>query len=78
MDDVIRKYKASGDWRVLRDELNLGPNTDLSGEDIFYVNISGNDTRFSFDMPNGREAGVIEGEWVPGGLTKNGVPEAAL
>lgn len=79
MDAVITKYKAQGnDWTVLRDELNLGSNTDLSGEEIYYIKIDGNDSRFSFDVPNGNEGGAIVGEWVPGGYTKNGTTEAAL
>lgn len=79
MDEVITKYKASGnDWKVLRDELNLGSSTNLSGEEIYYVKIDGNDSRFNFDIPNGNEGGAIAGEWIPGGYTKNGVAEAAL
>jgi hypothetical protein len=79
MDAVIAKYKAQGnDWKVLRDDLNLGPTTDLSGEEIYYIKISGDDPRFTYDMPNGNEGGAIVGEWVPGGYTKNGTTEAAL
>ncbi|KOY87185.1 hypothetical protein AD998_14445 [bacterium 336/3] len=79
MDAVIAKYKASGnDWKVLRDELNLGHTTDLSLEEIYYIKVDGADPRFNFEVPNGNEAGAIIGEWVPGGYTKNGVMEAAL
>src|SRR5690606_33656561 len=79
MDNVIAKYKAQGyDWTVLRDELNLGSTTNLATEEIYYIKINGNDSRFSFDMPNGNEGGAIVGEWVPGGYTKNGTAEAAL
>jgi len=79
MDAVIANYKAQGnDWTVLRDELNLGSNTNLANEEIYYIKINGNDSRFSFDVPNGNEGGAIVGEWVPGGYTKNGTAEAAL
>ncbi len=79
MDGVIAKYKANGnDWRVLRDELNLGSTTNLEGEEIYYVWISPNDARFTYDVPNGNEAGAIYDEWMPGGKTKNGTTEAAL
>jgi hypothetical protein len=79
MDAVIAKYKAQGnDWTVLRDELNLGPNTNLAAEEIYYIKIDGNDARFNYDVPTGNEYGAIAGEWVPGGYTKNGTVEAAL
>ncbi len=79
MDAVIAKYKAAGnDWRILRDELNLGTDVDLSVDEIFYISIDGSDSRFSFDMPNGNEYGAIIGEWVPAGYTKNGIAETAL
>lgn len=79
MDGVISKYKAQGnDWKILRDELNLGSSTNLSNEEIFYVKISPSDSRFSFDMPNGNEGGAIPGEWIPRGKTGNGTSEAAL
>lgn len=85
MDAIINKYNSkNGDWTVLRDELNLGASTNLEGEEIYYVKIDGNDSRFTFDIPNGNEgnpspyAGAIVGEWVPGGYTKNGTAEAVL
>lgn len=79
MDVVINKYKSNGnDWTVLRDELNLGASTNLVNEEIYYVKIKGNDSRFSFEVPNGNEGGAIVGEWVPGGYTRNGTSEAAL
>jgi hypothetical protein len=79
MDAVISKYKANGnDWMILRDDLNLGASTNLAAEEIYYIKIDGNDTRFGFDIPNGNEGGAIIGEWVPGGYTKNGTTEAAL
>ena len=79
MDAVIAKYKAAGnDWRILRDELNLGTDVDLSVDEIFYISIDGSDSRFSFDMPNGNEYGAIIGEWVPAGYTQNGIAETAL
>lgn len=79
MDDIINRYKTSGnDWTILRDELNLGTNTNLEAEEIYYVTISPGDTRFSYDLPEGNEGGAIPGEWVPGGYTKNGTAEACL
>lgn len=79
MDEVIKKYKESGkDWRVLRDELNLGENADLSNEHIVYVTLPPKDPRLSYEMPTGNEPGSYEGEWVPGGYTKNGIAEASL
>ncbi|CCU73181.1 hypothetical protein [Thalassolituus oleivorans] len=79
MDQVVTKYKDSGgDWRVLRDELNLGENTDLSSAKISYVKLSPNDPSFEYSMPNGNERGAYEHEWVPGGLTKSGTSEATL
>jgi hypothetical protein len=78
MDAVIAKYEVSGDWTVLRDELNLGVSTTLNSEEIYYVTIKPGDNRFSYDIPNGNEAGAIVGEWVLGGKTKNGAVEAAL
>lgn len=78
-DNIIARYKSSGnDWTILRDELNLGSNTNLANEEIYYIKIDPNDSRFSFDMPNGNESGAIVGEWIPGGYTKNGITEAAL
>ena len=78
MDQVIEKYLESGDWRVLRDDLNLGEYVDLSNDRIIYVSIDPGDPRFSYEIPNGNEAGAIPGEWVPGGKTKSGTTEAAL
>ena len=78
MDRVISRYKQNGDWKILRDELNLGAETNLANEEIYYVKVNSNDNRFQFDMPNGNEAGAIVGEWVPSGTTKNGITEAAL
>lgn len=79
MDEVIVKYKSSGnDPNVLRDELNLGENVDLSNEKIVYVKIPPDDERFGYEMPTGNEPGALEGEWVPGGYTKNGTSEAVL
>ena len=79
MDLIIEKYKKSGnDWKVLRDELNLGENIDLSNERIAYVKIHPEDERFQYEMPTGNESGAYQGEWVPGGFTKNGTAEATL
>ncbi len=79
MDAVIAKYEKSGkDWKVLRDELNLGKDVDLSLDEIHYVTVKPNDPRFKFEMPDGNERGAIDGEWVPGGHTKSGTTEAAL
>ncbi|MCG6202781.1 RHS repeat domain-containing protein, partial [Psychromonas antarctica] len=79
MDLVIAKYKASGnDWKVLRDELNLGENEDFSNTRIVYVKLPPKDPRFNYEMPTGNENGAYEGEWVPGGYTKNGTAEATL
>lgn len=79
MDAVVSKYKARGnDWTILRDELNLGSTANLATEEIYYIKIDGNDSRFSFDIPTGNEGGAIPGEWVPGGYTKSGTAEAAL
>ncbi|EMY3553648.1 hypothetical protein ABF190_001393 [Flavobacterium psychrophilum] len=79
MDAIIARYKASGnDWKILRDELNFEPSTNFSAEEIYYIKIDGNDTRFSFDVPNGNEPGAIVNEWVPGAYTKSGTSEAAL
>ncbi|MDG9670409.1 RHS domain-containing protein, partial [Hahella sp. CR1] len=78
MDQIIEKYEASGkDWRILRDDLALG-DVDLSGEKILYVTVSPDDPRFSYDIPDGNEAGAYPNEWVPGGKTKGGATEAAL
>ncbi|WP_444929946.1 RHS repeat domain-containing protein [Microbulbifer sp. SSSA002] len=78
MDAVIEKYESSGrDWTVLRDELSLG-NVDLSDEKIVYVVVEPGDTRFDYDIADGREDGAYEGEWIPGGKTKGGTSEAAL
>lgn len=79
MDNIINQYKTQGnDWTILRDELNLGENTNLANEEIYYITIDGNDSRFTFEIPNGNESGAIIGEWEPGGYTKNGTTEAAL
>jgi RHS repeat-associated protein len=43
MDDVVKKYETSGDWRVLRDDLNLGDDVDLSNDKIMYVKIDPGD-----------------------------------
>jgi len=79
MDKVIKRYKDQGnDWKVLRDELNLGENVDLSNERIAYVKLPPDDKRFQYEMPTGNEAGAYQGEWIPGGFTKNGTIEATL
>jgi len=79
MDAVIQKYKKSGnDWKVLRDELNLGADTNLASEEIYYIRIDSKDSRFSYEIPNGNEGGAIPGEWMPGGTTKNDTREAVL
>lgn len=79
MDAIIAKYTQSGnDWRILRDELSLGENTDLSNDEITYITVEPGDERFEYDIPNGREGGAYDGEWVPGGKTKGGITEAAL
>ncbi len=63
--------------KILRDELNLGKNTDLSGSRFSYVKLPPGDKRFSYKMPTGNEGGAYKGEWVPGGLTKSGTSEGA-
>ncbi|WP_259395148.1 polymorphic toxin type 15 domain-containing protein [Pseudoalteromonas sp. SR43-5] len=79
MDAIIAKYTQSGnDWRILRDELSLGENTDLSNDEITYITVEPGDERFKYDIPNGREGGAYDGEWIPGGKTKGGITEAAL
>ena len=79
MSKLIDKYESSGgDWRMLRDELNLGSDVNLENDSVLYVQIEPKDTRFSYEMPTGNEFGAIPGEWVPGGKTKSGTREAAL
>ncbi|GGQ19459.1 RHS repeat-associated core domain-containing protein [Shewanella litoralis] len=79
MDSIVKKYQASGgDWTILRDELSLGEGVDLSKDEIAYIVIDPDDSRVSYDMPTGREAGAYKNEWVPGGKTKGGITEAAL
>lgn len=79
MDAIVAKYQSqNNDWTVLRDELNLGANTNLEFEEVYYITIQPNDARFSYDVPNGNEGGAIPNEWEPGGFTKNGIREAAL
>jgi len=78
MEAIVSKYKANGrDWRTLNDDLNLG-STALSGTNLYLVRIKLNDSRFSFEMPTGNEAGAYPQEWVPGGRTKSGTKEVAL
>lgn len=79
MDSIIEKYEASGnDWKILVKELSLGEGTDLSKESIAYIVIEPGDSRVSYDIPSGKEAGAYDGEWIPGGKTKGGTTEAAL
>ena len=79
MDAIIDRYKASGnDWKVLRDELNLGENVNLENTRISYVRIEPGDARFQYEMPTGNEGGAYPGEWTPGGKTKSGTAEASL
>ena len=79
MSELINKYENSNnDWKMLRDELNLGNDVDLGNDSILYVKIEPGDSRFSYEMPTGNEFGAIPGEWVPGGQTKSGTREAAL
>ena len=79
MELIISKYKASGNnWKILRDELNLGANVDLSNSKIVYVKLPPKDPRFKYSMPTGNEIGAYKNEWVPGGFTKNGTSEAIL
>ena len=63
---------------MLRDELSLGENVDLSKDEILYVTVAPDDSRFVYELPSGREAGAYYGEWVPGGRTKGGTQEASL
>ena len=79
MDQIIASYRGNGnDWTVLRDELNLGSSTSLEGEEIYYIKIAPDDSRFSYEIPTGDEAGAIPGEWIPGGYTKNRTKESVL
>jgi hypothetical protein len=78
MDVIISKFEKTKDWRILRDELNLGSGVDLENEEIFYITVQGNNPKFSFGVPVGNEPSAIVGEWIPGGYTKNGTTEAAL
>lgn len=78
MDAAIAEYRASGnDPQVLNKALDLGA-SDLSAAKIYLVKVEPGDPRFSFDMPNGNEAGAYPNQWVPGGETKSGTMEAAL
>jgi hypothetical protein len=77
METVISKYHSNGnDLKILRDELNL--DDVLASDEIYYIKIEKNDSRFKFAMPSGNEDGAFVGKWVPGGYTKNGVAEAVL
>ncbi len=79
MDLLIEKYKASGgDWKVLRDGLNLGENVTLEDSRIAYVKTMPKDPRFEYKIPTGNEGGAYEGEWIPGGYTKAGTSEATM
>lgn len=50
----------------------------MSNERIVYVTPTPEDPRFSYEMSTGNEPGAYEGEWVPGGYTKNGTDEISL
>jgi hypothetical protein len=79
MDQLVQEFKVSGgDWKVLRDGLNLGEDVMLEDSRIAYVKTKPGDPRFQFDMPTGNEGGAYEGEWVPGGYTKAGNSEAVM
>jgi methionyl-tRNA synthetase len=78
MDKLIEEYRRNGnDWKILRDKLNLGEEIDLSDTRIVYVKLP-LDSRFDYKMPTGNEPGAYDGEWVPGGYTKDGLSEASL
>ncbi|MEC8103860.1 MAG: hypothetical protein VX133_08990 [Pseudomonadota bacterium] len=79
MDILIEKYKVSGgDWKILRDGLNLGENVMLEDSRIAYVKTKPKDPRFEYSIPTGNEGGAYEGEWIPGGYTKAGTAEATM
>jgi hypothetical protein len=78
MDKLVEEYKNNGnDWRILQDKLNLGKEIDLSDTRIAYVKLPVGE-KFDYKMPTGNEPGAYDGEWVPGGYTKNGLSEASL
>jgi hypothetical protein len=79
MDQLVIEFKASGgDWKVLRDGLNLGDEAMLEDSRIMYIKTNPGDPRFKFDIPTGNEGGAYQGEWVPGGYTKSGNSEATM
>lgn len=68
MDQLVIEFKASGgDWKVLRDGLNLGDEAMLEDSRIMYIKTNPGDPRFKFDIPTGNEGGAYQGEWVPAG-----------
>ena len=78
MEKIVEEYRAAGnDWRVLNERLGLGEK-DLANARIYIVHIKPNDIRFKFGMSTGNEFGAYEGQWILGGFTKGGVPEAVL
>ena len=78
MEKIVEEYRAAGnDWRVLNERLALGEKN-LAGARIYIVHIKPNDIRFKFGMSTGNEFGAYKGQWIPGGFTKGGIPEAVL
>ena len=78
MEKIVEEYRAAGnDWRVLNKRLALGEE-DLAGARIYIIHIKPNDIRFKFGMSTGNEFGAYKGQWIPGGFTKGGIPEAVL
>lgn len=54
MDQLVIEFKASGgDWKVLRDGLNLGDEAMLEDSRIMYIKTNLGDPRFKFDIPTG-------------------------
>lgn len=80
MDKVVDDFhKAGNDVSLINERLSLGASpAELDSSHIYYVRIKPKDRRFRYGFPDGNEIGAIDSEWVPGGLTKNGVRECVL
>jgi len=73
-DFELMWLETGGDLLAIESKLGFQPNS--LGEDVVFAVIKREDVG-TFKMPNGNEIGV-NSNWLPGGVTSGGMPEAKL
>ncbi len=66
--------KANGDVRIIEKELGIDPGAWQGKGGIYRIDVN-NPENFNLRLPSGNEAGA-NSNWVPGGYTSGGKPEA--